>query len=304
MNCKLFLLSSYLVVCTLGCVNADSCECGRTMDCVFRFGGYKGIALLGMDVNVKHTFMNEPLNEARKKYMPEVDFAWREWNWRLYELERAFYSGNTNDMNIAMDNIVWEKRTIAQLHRRGSRSYCCYMLSLEYSLARLLQESSEVAHRQGGCEWENLLSVLLQDEDFDLDADTKDYAQSAFSLRNMIYLAIKIEAYRREYQMLPDDLSVVLTDKKYLLDGYEHPISYMVENGTWLLYSAGARNEPNLMPFDVYVPHTLFSDHNGFRKTLPLWFSPSYSQKRWLWYQSRFLYKGTPYEYKMPDWWK
>ena len=304
MSCRSYLLTLCFSVCLLECGATTFLDGGRTLDCVFRFGGYKGVALLGMDMNVEHVFMNEPLDEARKKYMPEIDFAWREWNWRLYELEREFYTCNSNGMKNAMNDIVEGKRKLARLHRRGSRSYCCYMLSLEYSLARLQQACAEVAQRQMACELENLLAVLLQDEDFDLEGNTNDYAQSAFSLRNMILLAGKIGAYKREHQTLPDDLSAILTDKKYLLDGYGRPITYTLKNGTWLLYSAGARNEPNEMPFDVYVPHTLFSDHNGFRKTLPLWYSPSYSQKRWQWYQSRLLYEGTPYEYKMPDRWR
>ncbi len=304
MNCRSYLLTLCFVPFLFECCAAASSEDGRTMDCVFRFGGYKGIALLGMDANVEHMFMNEPLDEARKKYMPEIDFAWREWNWRLYVFERAFYTSNTNDMKNAVNNIIEGKRMIAKLHRRGSRSYCCYMLSLEYSLARLLQERLDEVQSQVVREGEDLLAALLQDEDFDLIAKTKEYAQSAFSLRNMIHLAMRIEAFRRERRVLPTDLAAVRTDKKYLLDGYGRPIAYTVNGDTWLLYSAGSRNESDAMPFDVYVPHVLFSDHNGFRKTLPLWFSPSFSSKRWQWYQSRSLYDGTPYEYKMPDWWR
>ena len=304
MKKRFCVLSLCFVANSFGLATTVSHANGTTIENVFAFGGYKGVVSLGMEANAAWMFRNEPLNEARKKYLPEVDSAWRDWNWRLYELERAFYNGDTNDVMKAMSDVVESKLVIAQLHGRGSKLYCCYMLSLEYSLARLVQERHDVVQRQMALEGENLLTALLQDEDFNLGAKTGEYAQSAFSLRNMIHLAMRIEAYRRDRQTLPTGLDEVLTDKKSLLDGYGRPIAYTVKGDTWLLYSAGLKNEPNAMPFDVYVPHALFSDHNGFRKTLPLWFSSSFSSKRWQWYQFRSLYCGTPYEYKMPDWWR
>ncbi len=273
-----------------------------TASWAFTFGGYKGVAALGLDTHVEQRFFDEPLNPARQKYMPEIDYSCRDWTWSLYKLERAFYIGNQKEIRSACTHIVEKKRDVARLSfGRGSRWYCYYMIDLEYSLIRLIQDKSDVVQKQVSGIGEKLVITLLPDDDFDLKAQTKDYSQSAYSLRNMIVLAVRIEAYKREHGALPKGLDDVAPEGKYLLDGYGRPISYTVKDGSWLLYSAGPWNEPDKVPFDTYVPDVLHVDH-GYRKTSSLWLSPSFSQKRWQWYRSRCLYEGTPYECRMrPD---
>ena len=275
-----------------------------TASWAFIFGGYKGVATLGLDTDVEQKFFTEPLNPARQKYMPEIDLSWRDWIWRLYKLERAFYTGNRKEISHARDSIVEKKRDLAKLNfGRGSRWYCYYMLVLEHSLIRLMQDQSDAVQKLVAGFGEKLPIMLLPDEDFDLKAQTKDYSQSAYSLRNMIVLALRIEAYKREHGVLPKGLDDVVPEEKYLLDGYGRPVSYTVKDGSWLLYSAGPKNEPAKVPFDSYVPYPLWVER-GYRKTSALWLSPSYSQKQWQLYRSRCLYEGTPYECRMPPDWK
>jgi len=291
-----------LILCL--CFIATSMGSQRAISWAFLFGGYKGIVSLGMDVDAEKKFLTEPLNDARREYMPDIDFSWRDWMWSLYKLERAFCNGSLVEVQNEIGHIVKKKSEISRLSSgRGSRWYSYYIIILEYSLIRLVQDQSDVVQQRLSSMGDELISVLLPEEDFDLNAPTKDYSQSAYSLRNMIALEMKIEQYTRKTGRIPVEISAVAPDGKFVLDGYGRLISYTLQDGTWLLYSAGPKNEPNKMPFDVYVPYVLFADHNGFHRVLPLWLSPSYSQKQWEWYRSRCLYKGTPHEYRMPQQW-
>lgn len=311
MKRALFVAVLFCVVSTFASDLSSSNEPARTADCVFRFGGYRAMVSLGMDSDSGQRFMNGPLcfrrfinEEARRKYKPEIDRIWRDWHLSLYELECAFCNGDENAAKKAIDALVEKKGHISKKYSRARREYYFYLLSLEDSLARIVLDGSDKVRKCMGGTGSRFFTDLLSNEDFDLDSETKEYAQSAYSFRNMIGLAMEIDICRREQGTLPVSISDIASCRRFLLDGYGRPIAYTVKDGRWLLYSAGVKNKADTMPFDVYVPHVLFSPNKGYSRISSLWFSESYSQKRWQWYQSRCLYKGTPNECWMPEWWR
>ena len=167
-----------LILCL--CFIATSMGSQRAISWAFLFGGYKGIVSLGMDVDAEKKFLTEPLNDARREYMPDIDFSWRDWMWSLYKLERAFCNGSLVEVQNEIGHIVKKKSEISRLSSgRGSRWYSYYIIILEYSLIRLVQDQSDVVQQRLSSMGDELISVLLPEEDFDLNAPTKDYSQSA-----------------------------------------------------------------------------------------------------------------------------
>jgi len=275
----------------------------QAIDITFIFTGEKGVDMLTRGENVKERFFNDRLNEARREYAPVLDVAYRDWLWGLYEVERAFFKGAASDFRLATDGIMRRKEILARLLGRGGRSYSQNMIFLEYSLVRMMQDKDGNICRQNTVDME-LVQKLLAAEDFDLHAQTGFYSQFAYSFRNMLLLALGIEAYKKTNGMLPPRLEDMSLSGEYQSDAFGRTISYTVKDGNWMLYSSGSKQIANWMPFDIYEPNVLSISHNGYASARGLWFSATFDQKRKKWFEEGDLYKGTPYECKLPRGWK